>query len=77
VVFGDAVVGTPGGPRFWNQAAGTDAAWYRNVFAPTLRALAEQPIEHLLVTHGVSVLGGGQQALAECLAAPPVQGRGY
>jgi hypothetical protein len=72
VVFGDAVVGTCGGVRFWNQSAGTGAAWYRDVFAPTLAPLAEREVEHVLVTHGPPVLGGGRRALEECLAAPPV-----
>ena len=72
VVFGDAVVGTKNGPRFWNQSSGTGAAWYRDVFAPTLAALAKLPIDHVLVTHGVAVLGEGRRALEECLAAPPV-----
>jgi hypothetical protein len=73
VVFGDAIVGTEAGLRLWNQSSGTDTAWYRDVFVPTLRALAARPIEHVLVTHGVSVLGAGRRALEECLAAPPVE----
>ena len=72
-VFGDAVVGAEGGLRFWNQSSGTGAAWYRDVFAPTLAPLAERPVEHVLVTHGPPVVGDGQRALALCLAAPPVQ----
>ncbi len=72
VVFGDAVVGAQGGVRFWNQSSGTGAAWYRDVFAPTLAPLAARDIEHVLVTHGPPVLGDGRRALAECLAAPPV-----
>ncbi len=72
VAFGDAVVGLRGGLRFWNMSAGTGAAWYRDVFAPTVRRLAERDIEHVLVTHGPPVLGGGRRALEACLAAPPV-----
>jgi hypothetical protein len=72
VAFGDAVVGTAEGPRFWNQSSSTGAAWYRDVFAPTLRPLAEQDIEYVLVTHGPAVLKDGRRALAECLAAAPV-----
>jgi hypothetical protein len=71
--FGDAVVGAQGGVRFWNQSAGTGAAWYRDVFAPTVAGLAAQDVERLLVTHGPAVLRGGRRALEECLAAPPVQ----
>ena len=73
VVFGDAVVGTRDGPRFWNQSSGTGAAWYRDVFAPTLASLAERPLEHVLVTHGPPAIGDGQRRLALCLASPPVQ----
>ncbi len=72
VAFGDAVVGTEDGPRFWNQSSGTDAAWYRDVFAPTVAPLAELDLAHVLVTHGPPVIGEGRRALAECLAAPPV-----
>ena len=72
VVFGDAVVGAPGGVRFWNQSAGTGADWYRDVFAPTLAPLAAQDVEYLLVTHGPPVLKDGRRALEACLAAPPV-----
>jgi len=72
VAFGDAVVGAQGGLRFWNQSSGTGAAWYRDVFAATLRPLAERDIEYVLVTHGPAVLENGRRTLEECLAAPPV-----
>jgi glyoxylase-like metal-dependent hydrolase (beta-lactamase superfamily II) len=72
VVFGDAVVGAEGGVRFWNLSAGTGADWYRDVFAPTLAPLAARDVEYVLVTHGPPVLKDGRRALAECLAAPPV-----
>lgn len=72
VAFGDAVVGTQDGLRLWNQSSGTGAAWYRDVFAPTLHDLVAQDIEHVLVTHGPAVPRGGRRALEECLAAPPV-----
>jgi hypothetical protein len=72
VVFGDAVVGAQGGLRFWTLSSGTGAEWYRDVFAPSLAPLVEQPVEHVLVTHGPPVIGDGQRQLALCLAAPPV-----
>ena len=72
VVFGDSVVGAEGGLRFWNQGSSTGAEWYRDVFAATLRPLAEQDIEYVLTTHGPAVLADGRRALEECLAAPPV-----
>ena len=71
-VFGDAIVGAEGGLRFWILSSGTGADWYRDVFAPSFRALAERPLEHVLVTHGPPVIGDGQRQLALCLAAPPV-----
>ncbi len=72
-VFGDAVVGTQGGLRFWNQSSGTGAEWYRDVFARSLAPLAERTVEHVLVTHGPPVIGDGLRQLALCLAAPPVE----
>ncbi|MCX6373942.1 MAG: hypothetical protein NTX16_12865 [Actinobacteria bacterium] len=72
VAFGDAIVGTQGGLRFWNQGSSTGADWYRDVFAATLRPLAAQDIEYVLTTHGPAVLADGRRALEECLAAPPV-----
>jgi hypothetical protein len=71
VAFGDAVVGTHGGVRFWNQSTTTGEAWYRDVFAPTVRPLLDEPIDHVLVTHGAPVVRVGRRALEECLAAPP------
>jgi hypothetical protein len=71
-VFGDAVVGAQGGLRFWYLSS-TNAAWYRDVFAPTLAPLAERPLEHVLVTHGPPVIGDGQRQMALCLASPPVR----
>lgn len=73
VVFGDAIVGTSEGLRLWNQSSSTSAAWYRDVFAPTLRPLLELELDHVLVTHGPSAVGDGRRALEECLAAPPVR----
>ena len=73
LVFGDAIVGAQGGLRFWNQSSSADAAWYRDVFAPTLQPLLEHDIEHVLVTHGPAVVGDGRRVLEECLAAEPVR----
>jgi hypothetical protein len=70
--FGDAIVGVQGGLRFWTMSTTTGADWYRDVFAPTVRPLAEQDIEYVLTTHGPAVLADGRRALEECLAAPPV-----
>ena len=62
VAFGDAVVGTADGLRFWNQN-GASADWYRDVFAPTLRPLLKHDIDHVLVTHGQCAVGEGRRAL--------------
>ena len=72
VVFGDAVVGAQDEPWVLNPERSTGADWYRDVFAATLRPLAEQDIEYVLTTHGPPVLADGRRALEECLAAPPV-----
>jgi hypothetical protein len=72
VAFGDSVVGTQGGLRFWNQSSSAGAQWYRDVFAPTLAPLLEHDIDHVLVAHGPCVIGDGRRALEECLAADPV-----
>lgn len=72
VAFGDAVVGTRDGPRFWIQSGSGDADWYRDVFAHTLAPIADLDIRHVLVTHGLPTIGDGRRALVECLAAPPV-----
>jgi hypothetical protein len=73
VVFGDSVVGTADGLRFWNQRGSTSPSWYREVFAETLRPLLERDIQHVLVTHGTPPEQDGQRALEECLATEPVR----
>jgi hypothetical protein len=72
VVFGDSIVGAQGGLRFWNQSSSTGADWYREVFAATLRPLAEQDIEYVLTTHGPAVVADGRRGTLRALAAPPV-----
>lgn len=76
LVFGDAVVGVEGGLRVWAIPTGESGqTWYRQRFLPTLRPLLDEHIEHVLVTHGQPVLGGGTAALADMIEAEPVSFR--
>jgi hypothetical protein len=45
--------------------------WYRGRFVPTLEPLLELDVEHVLVTHGLPIVGGGREALRRALAAEP------
>ena len=71
LAFADAVVGDGEGLRVWNE---TDIAHtsLRERLHPTLAPLLELDLEHVLVTHGPPVIGRGRAALAEALAAEPV-----
>lgn len=74
LAFGDAVVRTPDSElRMWCQDH-DDAkrrAFYRERFAPTLAPLAGLAVDHVLVTHGVPVIGDGADALRAAIAAEP------
>ncbi len=78
LAFGDAVVGTPDGPRVWAQERIDDRVrrFYAERFVPTLRPLLDLDFDRLLLTHGPAVLGGGREALRSALAAPPWYHRG-
>lgn len=73
LLFGDAVVGTPEGPRVWSPAPLTDAklAFFADRFVPTLEPLLELDFDRLLLTHGPSLMEGGRAALEEALRRPP------
>jgi hypothetical protein len=69
VVPGDVLLGDAGGgvrlcPESW-LPSGVGHAELRTALAPLL----ELPVERVLVSHGVPVLGGGHDALAKALAA--------
>jgi hypothetical protein len=71
--FGDSLVGVPGrdGPLrvwIWHDA---DQRWYHDRFLPTLRALAEAPVDAVLVTHGPAVARGGSHELRRALRRRP------
>jgi hypothetical protein len=74
LVFGDALVVTPGGDLVvWTQDR-LDArrrAFYAERFAPSLSPLLDLPAERILVTHGAPVLRGGARALRAAVAAEP------
>lgn len=74
LAFGDAIVTTPENElRLWSETP-IDAKvrrFYRDRFAPTLDPLLELPVEHVLVTHGEPIVGGGAEALREAVEAEP------
>jgi hypothetical protein len=74
LVFGDAVVETGGGSvRVWDSPLDGDnrRRWWHERYLPTLQALAELDVEHVLPTHGQPVLKTGKQALRAALEQPP------
>jgi hypothetical protein len=72
LAFGDAVVGVDGTLRVWEVATTAKRqAWYRGRLVPSLEPLLELDAEHVLVTHGPPVVGGGREALRKALAADP------
>jgi hypothetical protein len=78
LVFGDAVAGTPSGPRMWSDKRVDEGVrrFYEERFAPSLMPLLELDFDRLLLTHGPSVMTGGHAALREALEAPPWYHRG-
>jgi len=78
LVFGDAVVETGDGElRVRDDPPDTERRrrWWRERYLPTLEALANLDIEHVLVTHGRAVPGDGAAARAVRLSASPGSGR--
>jgi len=78
LAFGDAVVGTPDGPRVWAQERIDERVrrFYGERFMPTLRPLLDLDFDRLLLTHGPPVAAGGHEALRAALDAPPWYHRG-
>jgi hypothetical protein len=78
LAFGDAVVGTDAGLRMWcnDPVDERRLAFYAERFAPTLEPLLAEPFDHVLVTHGPPVVGGGSDALAAAAHGPPWYHRG-
>ena len=72
LAFGDAVVGVDGELRVWEEIEDAKRRdWYERRFLPTLHPLLDLDAEHVLVTHGPPVIGGGGAALEKALEAPP------
>ena len=62
------------GVRIWAKLESRERQrWYRHRLLPTLRPLAALDVEHVLVTHGVPVMGEGRAALEAMLRADPVE----
>ena len=74
LAVGDRLLEIDGQLRFWpprlSDSAG-DRAWYEQEFLPAMHALAQLPIDRVLVTHGQPVLDDGARALTTSLAQPP------
>ena len=69
LAFADSLAVHAGELRVWWDVRWPDGeSWYRERLLPSLRPLAELPIEHLLVGHGGRVPGS---ELAAALARPP------
>ena len=73
LAFGDAIVEVGGELRMWCQDPLDERrlAWYRDVFAPTVRPRLDLDVERVLATHGEPILHGGRDALAAALERPP------
>jgi hypothetical protein len=74
LAFGDAVVETGGGSvRVWDSPLDSDSRrrWWHDRYLPTLAALTELDVQHVLPTHGQPVLKTGKQALKKALEQPP------
>jgi hypothetical protein len=68
ILLGDDAGGVRVAPASWFSANEEEKSWYANDLPGDLAALAELPIERLLVSHGAPVLEGGSDALAAALA---------
>jgi glyoxylase-like metal-dependent hydrolase (beta-lactamase superfamily II) len=71
LAFGDTVLEIAGELRVWPRHRELHRAWYEQRFLPTLDALTQLDVEHVLVTHGYPVLQNGARELAASLTRPP------
>jgi hypothetical protein len=72
LVSGDLLIGERGGgvrlaPVSWFDQDDAQRRWYAEDVPSFFAALAELPIERVLVSHGEPVLAGGREALAAAL----------
>jgi hypothetical protein len=73
VAFGDAIVGTDEGLRMWCSEPLDERRlrFYGERFGPSVAPIAEEPFDHVLVTHGPAAVGNGREALRAAVAASP------
>jgi hypothetical protein len=78
LAFGDAIVGTDDGLRMWCNEPVDERRlrFYADRFAPTVLPILDEPFDHVLVTHGPAVVGGGRDALGAAVEWPPWYHRG-
>ncbi len=78
LAFGDAIVGTGDGLRMWCNEPLDERRlrFYAERFAPTVVPILDEPFDHVLVTHGPAVVGGGRDALRAAVERPPWYHRG-
>ena len=78
LAFGDAIVGTDDGLRMWCNEPVNERRlrFYADRFAPTVLPILDEPFDHVLVTHGPAVVGGGRDALGAAVERPPWYHRG-
>jgi hypothetical protein len=78
LAFGDAIVGTDDGLRMWCNEPVNERRlrFYADRFAPTVLPILDEPFDHVLVTHGPAVVGGGRDALGAAVEWPPWYHRG-
>ena len=71
IVPGDILVRTEGELRlWWVPEDENDIRFLNERHVPALRRWLEQPVEHILTSHGEPVLGGGGEELAAAFARP-------
>jgi hypothetical protein len=56
---------------WWDVRWPTGREWYDERLLPSLRPLAELPVEHVLIGHGPPVVGDGAAELRAALQRPP------
>jgi hypothetical protein len=73
LAFGDAIVGTDEGLRMWCSEPLDERRlrFYGERFGPSVAPIAEEPFDHVLVTHGPAAVGNGREALRAAVAASP------
>ena len=74
LAVGDRLLEIDGELRFWPPRLSDshgDRSWYEQHYLPAVQALAQLPVERVLVTHGRPVLHDGADALTASLARTP------